>query len=185
MAEAMSPTVVDLPEGASGALQDRKIDFRNHREMLEANLQRQIEAIRAADIKIALLVPTTTVMMGVLAALLRDYDPAKGQLLWAVLSAAPLVAAFAVMASGVIPRLRGNPARSLLFFGDLSAHEAGEARDALLSVSPQAYLADLAAQCHATASIARTKHIAVRRAYLAFMLALPFWLLAIWVLNGG
>jgi hypothetical protein len=33
--------------------------------------------------------------------------------------------------------LRGNPSWSLLFCGDLSAHAADEARDVLLSVSPQ------------------------------------------------
>jgi succinate dehydrogenase/fumarate reductase flavoprotein subunit len=173
--ESLSP---DLAEA-------RRIDFRNHREMLEANLARQIEAIRAADIKIALLVPTTTAMMGVLAALLRDWVPGRGETVWVVLTVLPLFFAFAMMAAGVIPRLRGNPSRSLLFFGDLSAHGAAEAQSALLSVSPQAYLADLAAQCHATASIARTKHQTVRRAYLAFLLALPFWLGTIWVLNGG
>jgi hypothetical protein len=181
LASALSGPVEDLPPDAAA---DR-IDFRNHREMLEANLARQIEAIRAADIKIALLVPTTTAMLGVLAALLRDWVPGRGETVWVVLTVVPLFAAFAMMAAGVIPRLRGNPARSLLFFGDLATHEAGQAQAALLSVAPQAYLADLAAQCHATASIARTKHRTVRRAYLAFLVALPFWLGTIWVLNGG
>jgi hypothetical protein len=183
--EGMTSTVVDFVEGLPGQPHDRRIDFRNHREMLEANLSRQIEAIRAADIKIALLVPTTTAMLGVLAALLRERPLDPWQLLWACLCAAPLVAAFALMASGVIPRLRGNPARSLLFFGDLASQPQSEATEALVSVSAQAYLTDLAAQCHATASIAQAKHRSVRRAYLAFLIALPSWLVTIWLLNGG
>ncbi len=182
----MTPTLVEpAPDGTVSALHDRKIDFRNHREMLEGNLARQTEAIRAADIKIALLVPTTTAMLGVLAALLRDKSLDPVQVLAVCLCAAPLILAFALMAAGVIPRLRFTPSRSLLFFGDLAAQTADAAQTALLSVTPQSYLADLAAQCHTTASIAGAKHRSVRRAYLAFMLALPFWLVAIWVLNGG
>ena len=187
----MTPTLVEPaadgppPDATVSALHDRRIDFRNHREMLEANLQRQTEAIRAADLKIALLVPTTTAMLGVLAAMLRDKVLDPFQVLAVCICAAPLILAFGLMAAGVIPRLRFTPARSLLFFGDLAALKADAAQTALLSVAPQAYLADLAGQCHTTASIAGAKHRSVRRAYLAFMVALPFWLVAIWVLNGG
>jgi hypothetical protein len=153
--------------------------------MLEANLSRQIEAIRAADIKIALLVPSTTAMLGVLAAMLRDRPLDPWQLLWACLCAAPLVAAFGLMAGGVIPRLRGNPAPSRLLFGDLASKSRADATKALVGVSAEAYLADLAAQCHATASIAQVKHRSIRRAYIAFLLALPSWLVTIWLLKGG
>jgi hypothetical protein len=180
----VTPTLVDpAPDGAVSPLHDRKIDFRNHREMLEANLLRQIEASRAADLKIALLVPTTTAMLGVLAAMLRNKALDPQETVIVCLCAAPLLVAFALMAGGVIPRFRFTPSRSLLFFGDLAAREATEAQTALISLLPQGYLADLAAQCHTTARIAQTKHRSVRRAYLAFLIALPFWLVAIWVLN--
>jgi hypothetical protein len=174
----------EVTEPAAKAPQAAAIDFENHREILETNLHRQSEAIRSADIKIALLVPTTTVMLGVMAALLRDQEVAPLQLLVASFCLVPLLLAFVLMASGVMPRLRGSPSPSLLFFGDLSAKGAGAARDALLTLTPQAYLADLAAQCHTTASIAQTKYRLVRRAYLAFLVALPFWLVGIWVLGG-
>lgn len=180
----MLPTLVDTTaNGKSGALQDRKIDFRNHREMLEENLLRQIEASRAADLKIALLVPTMTAMLGVLAAMMRDKPLDGPHLYWASLGAVPLLIAFALMAAGVIPRLRGTPSRSLLYFGDLSARTLIEATEAQLTLTPQAYLTDLAAQCHTTARIAHTKHQSVRRAYIGFLLALPFWLATIWLLN--
>jgi hypothetical protein len=181
----VTPTLIEpAPESTVTPLHDRKLDFRNHREMLEANLLRQIEASRTADLKIALLVPTTTAMLGVLAAMLRNKVLDPVQTLIVCLCAAPMLVAFALMASGVIPRLRSNPSRSLLFFGDLAAQEASVAQASLLSLTPQTYLVDLAAQCHTTASIAQTKHRSVRRAYRAFLIALPFWLVAIWVLNG-
>lgn len=181
----MTPVLFEtVSDRTADAPRDRKIDFRNHRELLESNLQRQIEAGRAADIKIALLVPTTTAMLGVLAALLRDKVLEPGQMGMAAAFAAPLLLAYALMAAGVIPRLRSTSSKSLLFFGDLSAQEAHAAQNGLLTITPQAYLADVAAQCHITAGIAQTKHRAVRRAYLAFLVALPFWLVSIWMLNG-
>ena len=162
------------------------IPFHDYRNLLEANLARQIEAIRAADVKIALLVPTTTAMLGVLAALLRNARHIEAaQMAVVCLSAAPLLVAFAMMATGVIPRLRDSGSSSLLFFGGIATRQPEAARDAMLSLSPQAYLADLAGQCTVTAGIARTKHQHVRRAYLAFFLALPFWLVAVYVLNSG
>ncbi len=160
------------------------IEFCDHREILEANLSRQIEAIRAADIKIALLVPTTTAMLGVLAALLREQQDDPLRLLAAVLCSLPLFTAFGLMATGVIPRLRSTGKRSLLFFGDLSDRSVDAATAEFISLTPAVYLSDLAAQCHVNASIARTKHKCVRRAYMAFLLALPFWLVTIWVLNA-
>ncbi len=178
-----APLCGALQDNVVATLPDQKIEFRDRREMLEANLARQIESIRAADIKIALLVPTTTAMLGVLAALLRARPLASDQLFWVCLSALPLLLAFAMMAAGVIPRLRGNPERSLLFFGDLSTHDPKSAQTALLALTPQSYLADLAAQCHSTASIAGAKHQNVRRAYIAFLLALPFWLVAVYLLG--
>jgi hypothetical protein len=161
------------------------IDFSNHREILEINVARQIEAIRAADIKIALLVPTTTAMLGVLAAMLRDQPNDPLHLVSAGLCSLPLFAAFGLMATGVFPRLRRTGKKSLLYFGDISARGAAEAEAELISLTPDAYLGDLAAQCHVNACIARTKHQCVRRAYLAFLMALPFWLVTIWILNSN
>jgi Family of unknown function (DUF5706) len=173
---------VEQPLAAAPAT---SIDFTNHREILEVNVSRQIEAIRSADIKIALLVPTTTAMLGVLAAMLREQPGNPLHLVSAGLCSLPLFAAFGLMAIGVFPRLRRTGKRSLLFFGDIAAREPAEAESALMSLAPAAYLADLAAQCHANACIARTKHQCVRRAYFAFLLALPFWLVTIWLLNSN
>ena len=104
--------------------------FRDHREMLEANLARQIESIRASDAKITLLVPTTTAMLGILAALLRDHQLGPMSMLYVLLSTLPLLLAYGLMAMAVIPRLRGHPQPSLLFFGDLAARDLAGARDA-------------------------------------------------------
>jgi hypothetical protein len=88
------------------------------------------------------------------------------------------------MALSLIPRIRPG-GRSLLFFGGIAALPRAEYRAAMLGLEADAYLADLAEQCHATAEIARTKYRHGRFAYLAFFLALPFWALAIWLLGGA
>jgi Family of unknown function (DUF5706) len=156
----------------------------DRRAMLEANLHRQVESIRASDGKIQLLVPTTTAMIGVLAALLRGPSPATLKAIYALVGALPLVVALAFMAMTVIPRMRsGSP--SLLFFGGIAGRDRAAFRREVLALGPDAYLADLADQCHATAGIARAKYRQVRNAYIAFFVALPSWALAIHLLNRG
>jgi hypothetical protein len=157
--------------------------FSDRRGLLEANLARQIEAIRASDAKIFLLVPTTTAMLGILAALLRIAHFTQGSALYVIFSTLPLITAYALMAIAIIPRFRGDPASSLLFFGGLADRPPAEARDALLTLDAPTYLADLAQQCHITATIARTKYRHVRNAYVAFLVALPFWATAIYLLT--
>jgi hypothetical protein len=159
------------------------IAFHDRREILEANLARQIEAVRASDAKITLLVPTTTAMLGVLAALLRLAHLTPHATLAVAVSTLPLILAYGLMAVAIIPRFRGGRSSSLLFFGGLSHRPPAEAREALLRVDAQAYLDDLADQCRVTAGIAHTKYRHVRNAYIAFLVALPCWAVAIFVLT--
>ncbi len=160
-----------------------EISFNDRRSLLEANLARQIEAIRASDAKITLLVPTTTAMLGILAALLRLAHLSGDSALVVAASTLPLILAYAMMAIAIIPRLRGGRSPSLLFFGGLSHRSTAEAREALMGLDAPTYLADLAEQCHVTAGIAQDKYRHVRNAYLAFLIALPCWALAIFCLS--
>ena len=159
------------------------LSFTDRREILEKNLARQTEAIRASDAKITLLVPTTTAMLGILAALFRLAPLTPHASIFVAISTLPLIAAYALMAIAIIPRFRGGRSPSLLFFGGLSNRPREEARAALLAVDGTAYLTDLAEQCQVTAGIAETKYRHVRNAYIAFLVALPFWTLAIFFLT--
>jgi hypothetical protein len=160
-----------------------EISFSDRREILEANLARQNEAIRASDAKVTLLVPTTTAMLGILAALFRLAPLTPHASVLVAVSTLPLIAAYALMAIAIIPRFRGRRSASLLFFGGLAHRTPPEAREALLTLDGPGYLADLAEQCHVTAGIAETKYRHVRNAYIAFLVALPFWALAIFFLT--
>jgi hypothetical protein len=63
----LTPTLAErVGDGPDDPLHNRRIDFRNRCEMLEANLLRRTEATRAAALEIALLVPTMTAKPGAL-----------------------------------------------------------------------------------------------------------------------
>ncbi len=177
MHQARQGDAARLESGAAaGAAFDRAA-------MLELNLERQIAAIRASDAKITLLVPTSTAMVGILAAQLRFSHLTPLDTLWVVACTLPLLAAYGLMAMAVIPRFRASGPPSLLFFGGIAGRRPEEARDNLLTMTPGDYLADLARECHTSATIAGLKYRLVRHAYMAFFVAMPFWALAIYLLN--
>ena len=161
------------------------IGFHDRRMMLETNLARQIEAIRASDAKIVLLVPTMTAMVGVLAALIRGQAAAHAPVLYLGLCSVPILVAYFFMALTLVPRMRHDDRPSLLYFRAISKLDAQAYRARLADLTPEAYLADLADQCHSTAGIARTKYRHVRNAYLAFFVALPFWAFAVYLIGPG
>ena len=72
-----------------------------------------------------------------------------------------------------------------MFFGGISQHSRGQFEAAVASVSEEAYAADLAAQCHRNAQIARLKFAWVHGAFVCLYLALTPWCLALYVLYGA
>lgn len=151
-------------------------------DMLEKNLARQTEAIRAADLKMAFLVPTATAMVGVLAALFRAAHPGVLSVLLLQINLVPMVILFVTTGLSVAPRF-GAPGRSLLFFGSIADRTREEYVAEALTEDADSYLRDLATNCYTTALIARTKHRLARIAYRCFLFALPFWAVAVYVLS--
>jgi len=155
----------------------------NRADMLERTLAHQIEAIRMADLKMALLVPTTSAMAGVLAALYRGARDSVLTSTAFMVALVPMVAVLLIMAFTVLPRLRFGGGQSTLFFGDISEDAPDTFARNLTTLSAEAYYDDLARQCHATARIARVKYRMVHRAYLAFLVAVPLWTVALFLLS--
>ncbi|WP_108260249.1 Pycsar system effector family protein [Mangrovicoccus ximenensis] len=153
-------------------------------EFLERNLARQSDLIRAADLKAAFLVPTATAMVGVLAALFRSSHPGTLSFLLLKLNLVPMILLFTVIGLAVFPRFRrGQGQGALLFFGDIAGQDRQAYADAAVGVDEESYLGDLAETCHVTACIARTKHRLARLDYLCFLVILPFWASAVYVLS--
>ena len=176
MATATPIPIVDASPGEASESYDQ-IGF------LERNLERQIAAIRASDVKITFLVPTTTAMLGFLAANVSRAGFGVPTTAYALASAAPLILAYASLALTVIPRLGTGKGRSKLFFGSIACHSVESYVSEVCTLRREEYVTELAEQCHATALIARKKYRHVRNAYLCFFVALPFWTTAIYLLN--
>ena len=153
---------------------------------LEANLTRQLGWIAAADSKGSFAFAINTAMLGLLAAV----SP-KSSAAWAV---APAVFASFAVAFGLasllflsfasFPRTKG-PRNSLIYFGGIAQRDAGQFAQAVSSLSPEAYSADLSAQCHRNAEIANRKFTWVQRALLSLYLSVFPWGIAIFLLYSA
>jgi Family of unknown function (DUF5706) len=152
-------------------------------DVLEKNLSRQIEAIRASDVKITFLVPTMTGMLGFLAASVSRAPSSGSAGLYGLLGTVPLILAYVFLALTVIPRMKAD-SRSKVFFGGIARESPDAYAAAMARLGSTEYLAELARECHTTAKIARSKYRHVRNAYLAFFVSLPFWATSIFLLNG-
>lgn len=153
-----------------------KVDY------LEKNLARQLSWIQAADTRIALLLPLTTAMVGVLAALLPP--TAK----WTISLSLPtsfavffLVLCVIFTACASFPRTNG-PKGSGLFFSGIISRSDSQFSKYVIDLEEQDYLSDLASQCYINAQIAERKFTWVKRAMSCLFLSSLPWVLAIYFL---
>lgn len=149
-------------------------------DALERNLTRQIMAGQTADKKFAMLVPTATAMIAVLAALFRYATPSEAALIMMQITIAPLLGMFVVTGMTVFPRYKTGGS-SLLFFGAITKQDRADYVELIKTMGEEEYLADLGEQIHVTAGIAARKHRLARVAYTLFLAALPIWAAAIYL----
>jgi hypothetical protein len=81
-----------------------------------------------------------------------------------------------------MPQFRPNTG-SLIYFADIAERSPEAYRDSVAQLTGQAHFDDLAAQVHHTALIARSKYYHVRNAYRWLLVALPFWVASLYLLN--
>jgi hypothetical protein len=151
----------------------------------ESELERLLGWVRAAESRLALVLPLSTAMLGVLAVLA---PPASK---WTVIGG--IAVAFAVMflllsiafaACASFPRTTG-PKGSLIFFGGITTRELPQYEEAVKSATPESYLGDLISQCHRNAQIAERKYAWVQRSMAClFISALP-WGIALFILYSA
>ncbi|MBZ0111191.1 MAG: DUF5706 domain-containing protein [Thermoanaerobaculia bacterium] len=149
---------------------------------LEASLGRLLEWIAAADGKTATVFAVGTALLGVLVAL----SPSPRE--WTRSYAAAAIAAGLLQGLSILfasfatfPRTAG-PADSLVYFGGIAPREFDTYLGALRRQSADAYIEDLARQCHRNAEIARSKFIWVKRGLAALYLSAVPWLVALYLL---
>ncbi len=91
------------------------------------------------------------------------------------------VASVIFLSFASFPRTEG-PKGSLIYFGGIAQRAADQFRQTMLDLTTEAYLEDLAAQCHRNAEIATRKFAWVQRAMICLYLSVVPWALALWLL---
>ena len=142
-------------------------------------LERQLQWISQAEVKIGALLTLNVGMLGGLAA---AHWATKVHSHWSIVLSAFAVAGlifglfFAAMC--LLPRLKA-PHQSILFFGSIASMTAQDFVEKAANKTSQHVLADWLHQVHRNAEVARDKHAWVRKAMYASFLAGPFWISAV------
>jgi hypothetical protein len=151
----------------------------------ETELARLLEWGRAAESRLALVLPLATAMLGALAVL----APAVNQ--WPVLGG--IVSSFAGLflvlsilfaAFASFPRTTG-PKGSLIYFGGIITRDLNQYEAEVRALTSEAYLADLIRQCHRNAQIAERKYAWMQRSMACLFLATLPWLISLFILYSA
>lgn len=151
----------------------------------ELVLARLLEWIRAADLRLRLVLPLSTTMLGALALLappFADWTCVGGIMALTATSLLVLSIAFAALAS--FPRTSG-PLGSLLYFGGIVSKELDQYKTAVKEQTQEAYLNDLICQCHRNAQIAERKFLWLQRSIGCMFAASAPWVVALFLLYSG
>ena len=149
---------------------------------METELARLLDWVRAAESRLALVLPLSTAMLGALAVL----APAASE--WTVVAGIAtafaafflvLSIAFAALAS--FPRTTG-PKGSLIYFVGITARDLAQYESEIKSLTSESYLDDLIRQCHRNAQIADRKYTWVQRSMACLFIAALPWVISLFIL---
>ena len=151
--------------------------------VLEKNLARQLEWIKSADSKATFVFAMDTAMLGVLAAIAPKTAASwtTSQTVTASFAVFFGFVSFAFLSIAAFPRTLG-PKGSVIFSSGIAQRSIDQFKQAMVSLTVEAYLEDLSEQCHRNAEIASSKFTWVQRAVLCTYIAIVPWVLALWLL---
>jgi len=151
----------------------------------EAELARLLEWVRAAESRLALVLPLSTAMLGALAVLAptaSKWTMVSG--IAASFAALLLVLSIAFAACASFPRTTG-PRGSLIYFGGITDRELKQYKNEVKSMTAESYLEELIRQCHRNAQIAERKYAWVQRSMACLFLAALPWFGALFTLYSS
>lgn len=167
------------------ALPKEREDVERQVAWAEAELSRLLEWVRAAESRLALVLPLSTAMLGALALLAPPLAH------WTVLSALAsflaallLILSLTCAACATFPRTTG-PKGSLIYFGGITTRDLPQYEAAFTAITPTEYLTDLLRQCHRNAQIAQAKYTWIKRGMACLFLAALPWLTSLYLLYAG
>lgn len=149
-------------------------------EILEANLVRASEWLRASESRISLTLPLATVMLGVTATLLPNFSSLDGWNAILILISTALLT-LSILFSGLVffPRVKG-PQKSLIFFANISELDLSVFKESMKQLSNVEYEEDLTEQVHTISRIATKKYGFAKISIQAIFLGVVPWILSIY-----
>jgi len=151
-------------------------------DLLDRILTKNLTWISSADTKGTLLFAVDSGMLAVMAALIPPTNLwSIGAAVFAALALIGLGASVLFIVAATFPRLDG-PRSSLVYFGGIASHDEDQYVRKILDGVTEELLTDFARQCHRNADIAKTKYDMVRKAVVCTFLALPAWLIGVWLM---
>jgi hypothetical protein len=142
-------------------------------------LERQINWIATADIKVGAIVAIQTAMAGLLASAFSvAAEKSEITIAATTLAFCCTVGAFICASNALFPRTDG-PENSLIFFGKISRHSRSDYILALANHNPKQLLEDCSAQVHRNAEIASEKHRWVKNGMIWTFIAGVPWTIAL------
>jgi len=158
------------------------METRDRIRLMEISMERLLKTNYGADTKVATLVGMNTTMLAVLAALVTRQDFVS---VWlgglAILAALGLLFGLLFLSLSSFPRT-SRPARSVVFFGAISAVDTATYAERVKAITDEEYLDDLLDQCHRTSAIATQKFRWIRRAQMAWYVSILPWLMTVYLL---
>lgn len=148
-------------------------------------LERNLEWVSSADVKVGVVIAIDTAMLGGLAAVFGAAEVKTNVAVFFAIFAA-LLEAIAIFSAGmcVVPILKG-PDKHLVFFGKIASLKSGVYAEKFKSSSEVDFLDDILAQIHRNAEIALQKHQWVNIAMRWSFLSMPFWVAGVALLAAA
>ena len=144
-------------------------------QLLEKNLTRQLEWIRAADAKIAPVIFITTSLLGASVAFLSKMPKLSGlTVALAAVCIGALIYTLFCMVMVNFPRITRYDESAIFFEGVKSTDYAGFEKK-IMAMTHETYLQDLTNTCYRNAIIASRKFRYVKRAMISLFTAIIPW----------
>jgi hypothetical protein len=152
---------------------------------MEAELSLLLGWVRAAETRLAFVLPLSMAMLGALAVLAPSAP--KWTIVGSVFSAfaaLSLVLSIALAALASFPRTTG-PKGSLIYFGGITTRDLVQYEQEVKSQSLESHLDDLIRQCHRNAQIAERKYTWIQRSMVCLFISTLPWVISLFILYSA
>lgn len=156
------------------------MDTKEKIEMLEKNLSRQLDWIRAADSKVAPIIVLTSSMLGTTAAAVSRTPTFNMFILTVtILTVAPLLMALVYVAMANFPHFNPDTG-SIIFFGSINQAGLSSFERRANEITADEYFRDLSAMCYNSAHIAHLKFLHIKKAMVFLLMGILPWVILIY-----